>query len=114
MEKICSIAKDFNNSNRINLYNLVSDRINRSNISSLEKENVINCLKDNPDYIVDWLLYSENKRTSSGWYFKLHKKDCIVGFIKEGVIEKEKIFVSKYEACAEYIIIEIKSILNNS
>ncbi|MCW8810574.1 MAG: hypothetical protein OQJ93_03095 [Ignavibacteriaceae bacterium] len=109
--KICSIAKDFNNSINTSPYQIVLERKDAFNKSSLNKVKIIKYLKMNRDLIKDWLLYSENKRTSTGWYFKDYKNKWLIGFMNEGIIESEKIFDSKFEACAEYVLNEIESIL---
>jgi len=114
INSICSIAKDFRESNNKNMYLLVKERLAKQSNSSVNKKNIIECLKLNPVFIKSWLLYSEDKRSSSGWYIKENLNHWIIGYLDNGVIENEKVFESKYEACAEFIISEINSILQSN
>src|SRR4051812_10684982 len=38
--------------------------------SSLDTESLIPLLRSDPNLVKEWLMYSENKRTSGGWYVK--------------------------------------------
>lgn len=62
--------------------------------------------------IQDWLQYSNDKRTSSGWYFnKVDPGRFVVGFVPEQAQNKKKIFFNDpFVACANYVMNEIEYI----
>ncbi len=76
---------------------------------ALELEAVL--LKDR-SLIMDWLNWSENKRTDKGWFIKNENHRYLVGYFNGAVISKSIIYSSESEACATFILNEINSILN--
>ncbi len=64
-------------------------------------EAVVTPLRGDPTLINDWLLWSDNKSTSSGWYFR---KDGQVGFYPSGPVFYFRDIVI---ACAEFIVREL-------
>ena len=66
-------------------------------------------LSRDPMLVNDWLEYSENKRTSSGWYFRRAATGFDVGFLgKDGRKVDERTYVDVIEACAAFIKKEIE------
>jgi hypothetical protein len=64
-------------------------------------------LAERPDVLEGWLQWSEDKRTSSGWYFSREDEGFIVGHLPDGPISR---FPSMLEACAEFVLREAESI----
>lgn len=65
-------------------------------------------LRQHPELIDACLAYSEDKRTSSGWYVTPHSANSFeIGCHAQG----ERILVAdRTSACAEFIVREIRSI----
>ena len=67
-------------------------------------------LEKYPEWVKQWVNYSNDKRTSSGWYFiKSEMGKYIVGFYppnKNRTME----FVDIVEACSVFIKMEIESV----
>jgi hypothetical protein len=66
-----------------------------------------------PECIDEWMLYSEDKRTSSGWYFlKEGVEKYIVGYSarNKGHNITEK-YSDRFDACAHFIKYEIDGII---
>ena len=62
---------------------------------------LIPLIQANQDLINQWIYYSEDKRTSSGWYIL---KDGIIGRLEP----KYKIVLNPIEAAvAEYVVLEL-------
>jgi spore coat polysaccharide biosynthesis protein SpsF (cytidylyltransferase family) len=57
----------------------------------------------------DWLAFSENKRTSSGWYFREEPAGFTVGFVSDaGRTVDQHSYTDRVEACAEFIKKEVE------
>ena len=72
--------------------------------SSLSKQAIVQILEVEPSLIDDWLLWSMNKRVSSGWYFTKEDNDYLVGFYPVG---ERFTFQDAAVACAEFILREV-------
>jgi hypothetical protein len=68
-----------------------------------------------PEYVDEWVEYSENKRNSYGWYLRSGDGgEFFVGYIqKDGQIQINKKFIYKIDACAYFIKCEIDTIIKN-
>jgi hypothetical protein len=76
--------------------------------SLVTKDRILNHLADHPDLVKDWENYSSNKRYSPGWYFLKDKSGWVVGYSGTPSQGQKKIFTSDVEACAEFILHELK------
>ena len=66
---------------------------------------IINYLQDHASLIDKWKQFSEDKRTSGGFYYTTN---YVGSLIEPGI---DQTFTSDTEACAEYILKEISRIL---
>lgn len=61
-------------------------------------------LLEQPDYVNDWIQYSEDQRCHPSWFFRQNGADYEVGFLS---LEAHDVPVTKYsdrfEACATFI-----------
>ena len=84
----------------------IRDALSRARYGELRPQfgesDLLRHLKDRPEIITDWLLYSEDKRTSGGWYLL---RDGTVGQV--GQSEGEIRFPSLDEAVAAYVVREL-------
>lgn len=81
---------------------------------SITKDKIFSVLKSYPGFIDDWTLYSDDKRTNSGWYFQQRDTDkWVVGYFSGSriEIEQEQIYTSTFEACTIFILAEIETLL---
>jgi hypothetical protein len=63
---------------------------------------LVSVIQDYPGVTEEWMSYSEDKRTSGGWYLL---RDGMIG--KVGDPESERSFASLSEAVAEYVVREL-------
>lgn len=72
-------------------------------------------LCDSPEYVKEWLQYSENKRTASGWYFSsIDNNTFEVAFLAEnGQVHHRQTSSDVAEICAIFIRKEVESVLND-
>lgn len=66
-------------------------------------------LSDNPERVEDWLIWSDNKRTDSGWFFRRQYGGFEVGYFPARQ-DKPSIHYDEIEvfrACAQFIKSEI-------
>jgi hypothetical protein len=59
-------------------------------------------LRENPDLVDQWIMYSQDKRTSGGWY--LGESKCEVGRLDTG---ESFCFTALDEAVAQYVVREL-------
>jgi hypothetical protein len=105
IEKICNLPLHFNRGDKSVLVLL-----NESQFVSFYREisvvDIINHLQKHSDLIGMWKQFSEDKRTSGGFYYTTN----YVGSLNDK--NSDKAFTSDTEACAEYILKEISWILS--
>jgi hypothetical protein len=66
-------------------------------------DEIISALKDDPNLVLQWITYSEDKRTSGGWYILAEKNE--IGQITSEV--PITTFDSIEEAVAHYVLHEL-------
>ena len=83
------------------------DALTRTNYSNVRNEfdahDLLPFLKADRDLVEQWVMYSEDKRTSGGWW--IIKETCEVGCI--GFPEKTQRFESLDHAVAEFVVREL-------
>lgn len=79
--------------------------------NKISEDDFLEILRDGPNFVNDWLRYSENKRVSSGYFFTETDGIYSVGFLSLNDGANEKLFSSREEACAYFIKKEIDEIL---
>jgi hypothetical protein len=78
---------------------------------SIDEGDIADILREYPSAIEDWMIWSKDKRTSSGWYFnKESENDFVVGFYPHGLKGDLLHFSDKISGCAAFIKREIESI----
>jgi len=65
-------------------------------------------LKAQPELVDDWLRWSEDKRTSSGWYISENDEEVVVGCYPDA---KEQRFADRTSACAQFVVHEMEDIM---
>ncbi|MCB0753139.1 MAG: hypothetical protein KDC52_16830, partial [Ignavibacteriae bacterium] len=73
----------FNKNQNKSIYYLLEETGYFKVFDRISKENIYNELKKVPEYVNEWLIWSENKRSSSGWYFLVNNNEKYqVGFLQ--------------------------------
>ena len=75
---------------------------------SLTRAEVLALLSERPGLVDSWLQWSEDKRTSSGWFFVSEASDFVVGFHPKG---ERLVFSDRTEACAEFVLREAADLI---
>ncbi len=77
---------------------------------SVSVDAVAEALRESPELVDRWLIWSENKRTDSGWYFeRTESGDYIIGYFPAGKVASQT-FRDPYSAAAQFIKLEIEDI----
>ena len=77
------------------------------NPKALTRVAVASFLAARPDVMESWLLWSQDKRTSSGWYLSSEGTGFVVGYYPGG---PQTTFRTMIDACSEFILLEAESI----
>ena len=70
---------------------------------SFDAKDLLRLIRADPDLVLQWIEYSEDKRTSGGWY--IIEKTREIGRLHEP--ETKRRFSSIEEAVAEYVVREL-------
>jgi hypothetical protein len=70
-------------------------------------------LRDHPDLVDDWELYSVDKRTGSGPYLLAEPARWEVGFYDGGYLDVRH-HPDRFTACADFIVREVTAVLTGS
>jgi hypothetical protein len=107
LERICRIPAALS---RRSLQALVIETGYRELRPTLSRAEVAAYLAKHPGLVLEWLRYSENKRTSGGWYLLHPSTGWLVGQLAGQGEERELRFETGPEACAEFILRELDSV----
>lgn len=111
IERVCLIPSTLRESGNRSVTDLVRDAGAAEQAETLTADRLERFLLDNRPVIEDWLSYSENKRTSSGWYFREVEGGYLVGRYPEDEVIR---FSDPVAACAAFILREIASIRDHA
>ena len=105
IKRICHIPADFRKGNK-SFHSLVHDTGIESRV--LTAASVVSVLLPNPELVDDWLSWSEDQRSSSGYYFLEENSKYVVGcYPGEELVE----FSDRLAACADFIVKQVNSVL---
>jgi hypothetical protein len=106
IEHLCRLPIDFYGGSK-SILQLINASGFAQNPSVLSASSISRYLAHHPEIIEAWILWSDNKRASSGWYFKRQADGYIVGSHPNGEVFS---FADPISACSEFIVREIPSI----
>lgn len=114
ISSIVNLPENFYSLGNISIYSLLKETGYFEMYNQVDEINIVKELIRNPEYINQWLSWSEDKRSCSGWYFKQNGDNkYIVGYYPA----KEDLKTIEYsdikEACAAFIKREIEDIRKN-
>ncbi len=111
LEKIVSIPKEFSERSNVSFYTLIDESGYFKSPDLLQVEKIKKLLTEDSQKAKDWLNWSENKRTSSGWYFIKKNGKYFIGYYdpKKGNIDEVE-YSDVEDACANFIKNEIEDV----
>lgn len=110
INNILHIPHDFHKSNNISIYTLLKESGYFEIYSLVSVEDIRAALVSEPWCVEEWLIYSEDKRCNSGWYFiKTKKHKYFVGYYPSGD-GLCTTYDNHLDACAVFIKWEIEDI----
>jgi hypothetical protein len=106
--RVCALPVEYEAREDVSIFRLVEESGYVSARATLTVDVVSEYLREHPDLIEAWLGYSEDKRTSSGWYITRRSGAAFeIGYFPQG----ERISVADpARACAEFVVREIRAI----
>lgn len=107
----CRMAYDYHRGN-LSPRAIVESSGYRTHRPSITLKDLFTYLKANPGLVDEWWMYSDNKRTSSGWFFDLPNRR--IGYFERGHSSQEEMFEGTTQACAAYVQHELDSIIGYS
>ena len=114
INKIILLPKMFTDLGNISIYELLKQSGYFQNFNQITEKDIFNELSHQPERIKEWILYSENKRSDSGYFIEQKEKDSyIVGYFSlKGGRRDQTEYHKGNEACAAFIKHEIEEIRN--
>lgn len=112
-EKICNLPLHFSVDNKSALTLAIESGFVDS-YKDISKKEIEEYLNRNRHLIDAWQTWSENKRTSEGYFLSIGDDKNSVGFYSSGKIIFSKEFNTDIGACSEFILKELSNILNIS
>ena len=110
IEKICSLPIDFKTTNK-SAYTLAKESKFEEIYKDITTKDISNYLSIHGDLIDKWEIWSEDKRTT-GYGLSISDNYSIFNMNEAAKIIFEKHFASALDACSEYILREVGSILD--
>ena len=112
--RVCNLPRDLHRVRTKSAITLLREAGYLDSGIELSRESIIQVLHSDPSLIQEWLGYSADKRTSSGWFFL---PNCRVGYFaierqelpSRSRVSLQPIFNDLTSACAEFIIREMES-----
>ena len=109
LARLCRIARDSSARGAgASLRELLAASGYRGLRPSLTETGIAEYLGHHPELVTQWSMYSENKRTTGGWYFTQSGYVWIVGRLgSRGARSDERTHDSRPEAGAQFILLEL-------
>jgi sulfite reductase beta subunit-like hemoprotein len=111
INKVISLATEFYNKSNVSIYTLLKETGYFEMYNQINEADILNELTIHPEFIDKWFSWSENKRSSSGWYLKQNENSkYAVGYFPANRDIAQIEYSDIKEACAAFIIREIEEI----
>lgn len=111
IDGLINIPRRFNSVGNMSIYNLLKETGYFEIHDQISVKNILNVLAQYSECVEDWIVYSEDKRIGSGWYFKQEdNQKYVVGCLSEEGNITHKEYSNRLEACAIFIKHEIDDI----
>jgi hypothetical protein len=113
IKEIIFIPKDFYEKRNISIFSLLKNTGYFDLFDKINIDQILQVVIQNPECIDYWLMWSENKRVDSGWYFAKNADDHYVVDFFPPKRNSKKVYADMREACAVFIKLEIEDIRNS-
>lgn len=111
IKRILFLPKEFHNKRDVSIYSLLKESGYFEFYEYINETNTYNALTANQQCIDDWISWSEDKRSNSGWYLiNTENETFIVGHMASDSQFKTTEYFDRIEACAAFIKHEIEEI----
>lgn len=111
IEKVCNLPLDFHVADKSSL-TLLQDSKFADFHNDITKQDIKDYLSLHKNLIDSWQIWSEDKRTW-GYFLSISSDKYFVGSLdKDGKENFSKYFATAEDACAEFILREVNSILD--
>jgi hypothetical protein len=111
IKSIMSLPEKFYSEQNESIYTLLKETGYFELHAEINEKDIFDLLIQYPEHIKQWLNWSENKRSSSGWYFKeSENQKYIVGSFPDNGKLKTSEYTNAAEACSFFIKREIEDI----
>lgn len=112
LEQIATLARRFQSLTDVSMFSLVKATGYFEFHDSISEADIRAALARCPECIREWMQYSEDKRTPSGWYLTHNDEGCYeVGYITErGELQQRLAYHNRTDACAAFIKHELEDI----
>ncbi len=112
--KILSMPKDFMTLGNKSMVQLLKESGYLEQKAKVTKDGIREFLSTHLDFVESWERYSQDKRSSSGWYLLREDNIWTVGYFNVGEKEHEQTYTSGLEACAVLILNELEQLAENA
>ena len=104
IQRICNLPAEFRNGSK-SAYEIVHDA--GIDPRTLTPESISAVLLSKPELVSDWLHWSEDKRSTPGYYFLAEGNSYVVGHYPS---DEQLKFSDPIAACADFVVKEVNSI----
>lgn len=113
LNRLVHLPREFNSIDNTSMYDLLFETGYFEIRDKITVEIIRDRLAQSPEYVKDWLHYSEDKRSRSGWYFKQQdNKVYCVGYLSDNGNASHNECHDRLKACAIFIKNEMESIIS--
>lgn len=114
IEAIVYLPNKFYNLENKSMYALLKETGYFEIFNKVTEGDIYNALNQHPSLVNEWMIWSENKQTSSGWYFMKedNKDQHVVNYLPPKRGHEKLEFLDVKKACAAFIKREIEEIRN--
>lgn len=111
ISSIVNLPDNFYKIENVSIYLLLKETGYYEKYNEVNEANILKYLVSHTECVNQWLCWSEDKRSSSGWYFKeIAVGKYIVGYYPTKEHFKQVEFSDIIEACTAFIKREIEDI----
>jgi len=109
-DKVVRLSRTFRAGNEVSMYDLLADTGYLEHHDRIGEDVIRKRLALAPELISEWLIYSEDKRTRRGWYFRSSPSHGYeVGYF--GGTDDQNISMvctDRFDACAKFVKKELE------
>jgi hypothetical protein len=113
-DELVSLPRRYRKQKTVSIYELLGRTGYFERRDTLSLEAVRTALAKNPESLEEWLEYSQDKRTGSGWYLRGESGRFEVAHLQaDGRVADERLYTNLEEACANFVLRELAEIASD-